>query len=850
MLAKDDSGAAGWLPLLRQRPKDQPFFLWFAALDPHRDYVENSIANPHNPSAVIVPPYLPDAPEVRQELALYYDEITRLDDYVGKVLAELERQKVADNTLVLFMSDNGRPFPRAKTTLYDSGIKTPLIARWPQKIRRGTVAEGLVSSIDIAPTILQLAGLPIPPTVQGQSFAPTLTNPKVKTRDAIYAEKNWHDYEDRTRAVRTERFKYIRNDYPDLPLTTSADSGRSPTMDAIRRLRKEGKLTLQQSRIFQTPRPTEELYDVQADPHEFNNLAAEARYASTLKELREKLNQWGQATNDVMPPRRTPDEFDRETGQPLPNRVRPRPAKKEIFNQVSRMEKAANFEELNGMVAVEAEHFLWQEKAEKRQWYRVTDNVAPALQPDGDDNHAAAASGNAYLEILPDTRRTHNDKLIHGENFTNKPGEMAIVNYRVWFNTPGRYYVWVRAFSTGPEDNGIHVGLDGMWPESGARMQWCEGKNAWRWESKQRTEANHCGEPQKIFLDIPSTGWHTVSFSMREDGFEFDKWLLTTDAAFTRPQDAGPAVKVKTYTSNWETLQPQQNPTARHEAAFTAIGEKFYLLGGRGIKPVEEYDPVANTWRQLAPPPIEMHHFQALSFDKKIYVIGALTGGYPGETPLPNVYIFDPAKNAWEKGAEIPAARRRGSAGIVADKGKVYVIGGLQDGHRGDFVPWIDEWNPRTNQWRQLPDAPRPRDHFHAVSQAGRIYAAGGRTTSQRTNHVFDLTIAEIDVYDVAKGRWETLPTKLPTPRAGCTAFMHNNRLIIAGGESGTTALAHPEVEALDLKTLQWAPLSPLNRGRHGTQAIVFKEAVYLAAGCGRRGGNPELDSMELLRLL
>jgi N-sulfoglucosamine sulfohydrolase len=158
MLAKDDSGAAGWLPVMQQRPKDKPFFLWFAALDPHRDYVENIIPNPHKPSDVVVPPYLPDTPEVRHELALYYDEITRLDDYVGKVLAELERQGVANNTLVLFMSDNGRPFPRAKTTLYDSGIRTPLIARWPKTIRRGGVASGLVSSVDIAPTLLQLAG--------------------------------------------------------------------------------------------------------------------------------------------------------------------------------------------------------------------------------------------------------------------------------------------------------------------------------------------------------------------------------------------------------------------------------------------------------------------------------------------------------------------------------------------------------------------------------------------------------------------------------------------------------------------------------------------------------------------
>jgi arylsulfatase A-like enzyme len=329
MLAKDDSGAAGWIPLMRRRPAGKPFFLWLAASDPHRDYIENIIPKPHRRSDVAVPPYLPDTPEVRAELALYYDEIARLDGNIGNVVAELERLGAADNTLILFISDNGRPFPRAKTTLYDSGIRTPLIARWPKTIASGAVAEGLVSSVDVAPTILQIAGVAIPPTVQGKSFVPILKDPAARPRDAVYAEKNWHDYEDRARAVRTERFKYIRNDYPDLPLTTSADSGRSPTMDVIRRLRGAGKLTAAQSRIFQTPRPAEELYDMAADPHELTNLARDPRHAQTLAGLREMLKHWGRETDDRMPACRTPDEFDRETGHPLPNRQRPRPAKQD-----------------------------------------------------------------------------------------------------------------------------------------------------------------------------------------------------------------------------------------------------------------------------------------------------------------------------------------------------------------------------------------------------------------------------------------------------------------------------------------------------------------------------------------
>ncbi|MEM6979721.1 MAG: DUF5060 domain-containing protein [Planctomycetota bacterium] len=199
------------------------------------------------------------------------------------------------------------------------------------------------------------------------------------------------------------------------------------------------------------------------------------------------------------------------------------------------------FAEKNGLVAVEAEHFSKQTNRDPRAFYVTDVSKQPNIQPDGDPPHLDDASGGAYLEILPDTRRTHDDKLIVGENFSPQPGQQAVVSYQVHFETPGRYYVWVRAFSTGSEDNGLHVGLNGDWPASGQRLQWCQGKRTWRWDSKQRTKQQHCGEPHKIFLDIPEPGVHTISFSMREDGFEFDKWLMTTNREFERPSDAGPS---------------------------------------------------------------------------------------------------------------------------------------------------------------------------------------------------------------------------------------------------------------------------------------------------------------------
>ncbi len=183
--------------------------------------------------------------------------------------------------------------------------------------------------------------------------------------------------------------------------------------------------------------------------------------------------------------------------------------------------------EVNGMVMVEAEDYDRQEADQVRKWYVRSSKQELEVLPDPDSSHWQLASGGAYVEILPDTRTNHDEKLIRGENFINEPGKIGILHYDVVFKQTGRYYVWVRAYSTGSEDNGIHVGVDGEWPASGQRMQWCDGKHQWTWESKQRTQEVHCGEPRLIYLDINQPGHHTISFSMREDGFEFDQWMMS-----------------------------------------------------------------------------------------------------------------------------------------------------------------------------------------------------------------------------------------------------------------------------------------------------------------------------------
>jgi len=289
--------------------------------------------------------------------------------------------------------------------------------------------------------------------------------------------------------------------------------------------------------------------------------------------------------------------------------------------------------------------------------------------------------------------------------------------------------------------------------------------------------------------------------------------------------------------------------TQRHENAYVKVGNRFYLLGGRGNKPVEIFDPATGTWTKGAFPPVEMHHFQAVDYGGKVYVVGAMTGRYPTEPPLPNIYIYDPATDAWSLGPEVPADRRRGGAGAVVYNGLIYLVAGIRNGHTDGHVAWVDTFDPRTGAWQRLPDAPRPRDHFQAAVIGGKLYAAGGRRSSFATGQTFQLTVPEVDVFDLQTKQWSTLPAaaNLPTQRAGCTAVVANGKLLIIGGESAQP-LAHADVEAYDPATGRWNKLRPLTLGRHATQGILHDGKIYLAAG-SRTQGATELDSQETYTL-
>jgi N-acetylneuraminic acid mutarotase len=307
----------------------------------------------------------------------------------------------------------------------------------------------------------------------------------------------------------------------------------------------------------------------------------------------------------------------------------------------------------------------------------------------------------------------------------------------------------------------------------------------------------------------------------------------------------GTGIKAQT----WETLDPTTTCTKRHECSGAAINGKFYLMGGRGDKPVEVFDPSSGNWEKLGNAPFEMHHFQAVPYKGKIYVIGAFTGGYPHETPVPNVYIYDPGNDSWTKSHVIPERRRRGAAGLVVYNNKFYLLGGAQDGHWADNRDYMDEYDPVSGKWEILPAMPRLRDHFQAVVVEDKLYAVGGRRSFAKEGYGFELTYPELDVYDFNTGEWTTLSDHpLPTERAGSSTVPYKEGFLVIGGESDHQVNAHAEVEYFHPGE-GWKLLNRLNRGRHGFPIAVINDDLYVAAGCGNRGGNPELNSIEKLEM-
>jgi len=309
----ESSHTAHW----RRRKPDQPFFSVFNFTSTHQGQINGSDEEffakytsklkpeeRHDGKKIPLPPYYPDTEFVRKIWSRYYNLITFMDKQVGDLLAQLEADGLADNTIVFFFSDHGMGIPRFKRTLYDSGLNVPLIIRFPERyqhfspLRAGRRTNRLVSFVDFAPTVLSLAGLSIPGYMQGQAFLGVWAG---QPREYVFGAASRVDeaYE-LSRCVRDKRYKYIRNYMPHLPyIQPSEYPDRAEIMKELRRAVAEEKLSSVQKLHWTPTKPIEELYDTSADPHEVNNLADSSSLRKILGRLRKVHLQWMVETLDT-----------------------------------------------------------------------------------------------------------------------------------------------------------------------------------------------------------------------------------------------------------------------------------------------------------------------------------------------------------------------------------------------------------------------------------------------------------------------------------------------------------------------------------------------------------------------
>ncbi|MFU8893258.1 MAG: sulfatase [Luteolibacter sp.] len=303
---------------MEQRPPGQPFCFWFGSRDPHRgargDGAALREAMGIDPEKVIVPPMLPDAPAIREDIAEYLAQVQRFDTDAGELIRLLEERGELDNTLVVFSSDHGWSFPRGKTNLYDVGVRVPLAVRWPVGIATpGRTVTDFVSLPDLAATFLEVASVEIPEEMTARSILPLLTSDAAgridPTRDHVLIGRERHTVAQKQgnsggypmRAIRTDKFLYIRNHKPDRWPEGTPHHKRAHTADAWLGDADNGqtKFYLWANRehpeiqpfyaMAYGKRPAEELYDLESDPHQFHNLAEDPAYAGTREELAGRL---------------------------------------------------------------------------------------------------------------------------------------------------------------------------------------------------------------------------------------------------------------------------------------------------------------------------------------------------------------------------------------------------------------------------------------------------------------------------------------------------------------------------------------------------------------------------------
>jgi arylsulfatase A-like enzyme len=293
-------------------PTNRPFFLQFGLLDPHRPFTAattNTFAQQYDPAKLKLPEDFPDTPAVRADLALYYGMVSRLDHDVGRVMKLLEQHGLATNTLVVFIGDNGAALFRGKGTLYELGIRVPLIVRWPGVVKPGSVSDELISGEDLAPTMLEATGGKPLSAMTGKSFLPLLRGEKFVGREMVFAERGAHGDPlpsntsclDLSRCVVTPTHKLIYNATWQIPYWPVDFFGQPFWLELVKE-NQQGTLAEPWRKLFFAPqRPMFELFDLQKDPLELTNLAGRAEYATTEFKLRMALTEWMLLEHDYLP---------------------------------------------------------------------------------------------------------------------------------------------------------------------------------------------------------------------------------------------------------------------------------------------------------------------------------------------------------------------------------------------------------------------------------------------------------------------------------------------------------------------------------------------------------------------
>lgn len=298
------------------RNPGQPFFAHLSLTETHRPW-RHDPGHPVDPAKVTLPSWYPDTPMTRADWAMGLESAQIDDRHFGELIDRLKKEGLYDNTIIVVTADHGIALPRGKQFLYSEGLHIPLLIRCPASIKPGTVEEGLVSNIDIAPTVLGLAGLPIPPTMQGRN----ILDPSKAPRRFVFAGRDkMDDSHDASRAVRSQDYAYILNLMPERPYAqyNRYKEANYPGLALLNVLHHEGKLPPVQDAFMQPSKPAEELYDLRKDPDEIHNLAHNPAHASVLKEMQEALREWRESVGDPG----VSEEF-RHTGWPATYPTRP-----------------------------------------------------------------------------------------------------------------------------------------------------------------------------------------------------------------------------------------------------------------------------------------------------------------------------------------------------------------------------------------------------------------------------------------------------------------------------------------------------------------------------------------------